>query len=166
MAHVSKIVPCLWFNDEAEAAASFYVGVFEKGSRITRVSHYTTEGQGIHGREPGSVMTVEFELGGSQLTALNGGTQFKFSEAISLQAMCESQDEIDRYWSKLSEGGDPKAQQCGWLKDRYGVSWQIVPSILPELINDTDVQKASRVMRALLQMKKLDLAELKRAHGG
>src|SRR5688572_20136909 len=166
MAHLSKIVPCLWFDSQAEEAAKFYVSVFENDSRITRVSHYTTEGQAIHGREPGSVLTVEFQLVGSRLTALNGGPQFKFSEAISLQAMCESQAELDRYWSQLSAGGDATAQQCGWLKDRFGLSWQIVPSTLPDLINDADPNKASRVMRALLQMKKLDIAALEKAHAG
>lgn len=166
MARVQKIVPCLWFDEQAEQAVNFYVAIFEKDSRVTRVSHYTGEGQTIHGREPGSVMTVEFELAGVSLTALNGGPHFKFNEAVSLQVMCENQAEIDRYWSRLAEGGDVSAQQCGWLKDQFGVSWQIVPAILPELLSDPDVQKASRVMRAILQMKKLDLAELKRAHGG
>lgn len=166
MAHLSKIVPCLWFDNQAESAANFYCAVFEASSRVTRVSHYTTEGQAIHGREPGSVMTVEFQLVGSTLTALNGGPQFKFNEAISLQVLCETQAEIDRYWARLSEGGDPTAQQCGWLKDKFGLSWQIVPAILPELVADNDVQKSSRVMRALLQMKKLDLAALTKAHAG
>jgi predicted 3-demethylubiquinone-9 3-methyltransferase (glyoxalase superfamily) len=166
MAHLPKIVPCLWFDNQAEAAANFYCAVFEASSRVTRVSHYTSEGQAIHGREPGSVMTVEFQLAGSTLTALNGGPAFRFNEAVSLQVMCETQAEIDRYWTRLSEGGDATAQQCGWLKDKFGLSWQIVPAILAELIADNDVQKASRVMRALLQMKKLDIAALNKAHAG
>ena len=164
MASIQKIVPCLWFDHQAEEAATFYVGVFEAGSRITRVSHYTGEGQEIHGQVAGSVMTVSFELAGCALTALNGGPSFKFSEAVSLQVMCDSQAEIDRYTEKLS--ADERAQQCGWLKDKFGLSWQIVPAILPELVGDPDTNKASRVMRAVLQMKKLDIAELQRAHGG
>jgi predicted 3-demethylubiquinone-9 3-methyltransferase (glyoxalase superfamily) len=164
MATIQKIIPCLWFDNQAEEATKFYCSIFE-GSRITRVTHYGKEGQDIHGRPPGSVMTVSFEIAGSQLTALNGGPHFKFSEAISLQVMCDSQDEIDRYWSKLSVGGDPKAQQCGWLKDKFGLSWQIVPAVLPELVGDKDVLKADRTMKAMLQMKKLDIAKLQQAHG-
>ena len=164
MPTIQKIIPSLWFDNQAEEAAKFYCSVFDN-SRITRVAHYGKEGQDIHGRAPGSVMTVEFEILGSSLTALNGGPHFKFSEAISLQVMCDTQDEIDRYWSKLSAGGDPKAQQCGWLKDKFGLSWQIVPTALPALIGDTDVTKADRTMKALLQMKKLDIAKLQQAHG-
>ena len=164
MATIQKIIPCLWFDNQAEEAAKFYCSIFEH-SRITRVTHYGKEGQDVHGRAPGSVMTVSFEIAGTQLTALNGGPHFKFSEAISLQVMCDSQDEIDRYWTKLSVGGDPKAQQCGWLKDKFGLSWQIVPTVLPELMGDKDVLKADRTMKAMLQMKKLDIAKLQQAHG-
>jgi len=164
MATIQKIIPCLWFDNQAEEAAKFYCSIFEH-SRVTRVTHYGKEGQDVHGRAPGSVMTVSFEIAGTQLTALNGGPHFKFSEAISLQVMCDSQDEIDRYWTKLSVGGDPKAQQCGWLKDKFGLSWQIVPAVLPELMGDKDVLKADRTMKAMLQMKKLDIAKLQQAHG-
>lgn len=164
MATVQRITPCLWFDSEAEDAAKFYVSVFEH-SRITRISHYGREGQEIHGRPAGSVLTVDFELDGSRFTALNGGPSFRFSEAVSLQVSCETQEEINRYWAQLSEGGDPKAQQCGWLKDRYGLSWQIVPAMLPALIDDDDPKKADRTMRALLGMKKLDIDALKAAHG-
>jgi predicted 3-demethylubiquinone-9 3-methyltransferase (glyoxalase superfamily) len=164
MSRIQRIAPCLWFQSEAEEAAKFYVSVFER-SRITRISHYGTDGQEIHGRPPGSVLTVDFELDGSSFTALNGGSSFRFTEAISLQVFCETQEEIDRYWAALSEGGDPKAQQCGWLKDRFGVSWQVVPSELPQLIDDTDRRKVDRTLRALLGMKKLDIGALKAAHG-
>ncbi|HKY39156.1 MAG TPA: VOC family protein [Polyangiaceae bacterium] len=166
MATIQKIVPCLWFDTQAEEAVRFYVSVFETDSRILRVSRYTHEGQEIHGRDPGTVMTVEFQLLGCELTALNAGPEFKFSEAISLQVMCDTQPEIDRLWEKLSVGGDAKAQQCGWLKDKFGLSWQIVPSILASLVGDSDVTKAARTMRALLEMKKLDIARLQNAHDG
>jgi predicted 3-demethylubiquinone-9 3-methyltransferase (glyoxalase superfamily) len=164
MAAIQRISPCLWFDNEAEDAAKFYVSIFEH-SRITRISHYGKEGQEIHGKPPGSVLTVVFELDGTTFTALNGGPSFKFNEAISLQVSCETQEEIDRYWEGLSAGGDPKAQQCGWLKDRYGVSWQVIPAILPALIDDENTKKADRTMRALLGMKKLDIDALKTAHG-
>ena len=165
MATIQKITPCLWFDGQAEEAAKFYVGIFDK-SRIHRMSHYTQEGQDVHGRQPGSVMAVDFELAGQSFTALNGGSQFRFNEAISLQVMCDTQDEIDRFWSKLTAGGSPDAQMCGWLKDKFGVSWQIVPKVLPELIGDSDPAKAGRVMKALLQMKRLDIAALKKAYSG
>jgi predicted 3-demethylubiquinone-9 3-methyltransferase (glyoxalase superfamily) len=164
MAAIQRISPCLWFDKEAEDAAKFYVSIFEH-SRITRISHYGKEGQEIHGKPPGSVLTVVFELDGTNFTALNGGPSFKFNEAISLQVSCETQEEIDRYWEGLSAGGDPKAQQCGWLKDRFGVSWQVIPAILPALIDDENTKKADRTMRALLGMKKLDIDALKTAHG-
>lgn len=166
MTTVQKIVPCLWFDDQAEEAAKFYVSVFEKDSRITRISRYTEEGKEVHGRDAGSVLTVEFQLEGCGLTALNGGPQFRFSEAISLQAICDSQQELDYLWEKLSAGGDPKSEQCGWLKDKFGLSWQIVPSNLPGLIADPDIEKAGRTMRAMLGMKKLDMDALQRAHDG
>jgi predicted 3-demethylubiquinone-9 3-methyltransferase (glyoxalase superfamily) len=160
-----KIAPCLWFDHEAEEAATFYVSVF-KNSKVTSVSRYSKAGQDIHGRPPGSVMVVAFELNGQPFTALNGGPAFTFNEAISLQIYCDTQDEIDYYWDRLSKGGDPKAQQCGWLKDRYGVSWQVVPALLNELVKDHESPRAQRVMTALLQMKKLDIAELERAAAG
>jgi predicted 3-demethylubiquinone-9 3-methyltransferase (glyoxalase superfamily) len=165
MATLQKISPCLWFDSQAEEAASFYVSVFEK-SRIVRVSRYGQEGQDVHGQKPGGVMTVVFELAGNSFTALNGGPHFKFNEAISLQVLCETQHEIDAYWDKLSAGGDVTAQQCGWLKDKYGLSWQIVPAQLPDLMADPDPVKAGRTMKAMLKMKKLDIATLKQAHAG
>jgi predicted 3-demethylubiquinone-9 3-methyltransferase (glyoxalase superfamily) len=160
-----KIAACLWFDDQAEAAATFYTSIF-KNSKITKVSRYGEAGQEIHKRPPGSVMTVAFELDGHAFTALNGGPIFKFNEAISFQVNCETQDEVDYYWEKLSAGGDEKAKQCGWLKDKYGVSWQVVPVALVEMISDPDHEKSERVMMALLQMKKLDIAELRRAYAG
>jgi predicted 3-demethylubiquinone-9 3-methyltransferase (glyoxalase superfamily) len=165
MTIVHTITPCLWFDDQAEEAAHFYVGIF-KDSRILALTHYGEAGQEIHGRPPSSVMTVAFELAGQGFTALNGGPVFRFNEAISLQVHCDTQAEIDHHWSRLSAGGDPKAQQCGWLKDRFGVSWQVVPRALPELLADARSEHAQRVMTALLQMQKLDLAALRRAYEG
>ncbi|MGV3570313.1 MAG: VOC family protein [Ramlibacter sp.] len=162
---VSKIVPCLWFDRQGEEAARFYCEVFPR-SRITQVARYGEVGQEIHGGQPGSVMTVAFELAGQAFTALNGGPVFRFNEAVSLQVMCDSQEEIDHYWSALSAGGDPAAQQCGWLKDRFGLSWQVVPKQLLEWILDTDRAKAERTFAAMLQMKKLDIEPLRRAHDG
>jgi predicted 3-demethylubiquinone-9 3-methyltransferase (glyoxalase superfamily) len=155
----SKIAPCLWFDSEAEQAAAFYTGIFPN-SRIVTVSRYTEAGQEFHGKPAGSVMTVVFELDGQAFTALNGGPVFRFNEAISLQVYCETQQEIDHYWEKLSAGGDPQAQQCGWLKDQYGVSWQIVPLPLLDLLNGPDAQKAQRAMSAVLRMKKIEIAQL------
>lgn len=160
-----RIVPCLWFDDQAEEAAGFYTGVFGN-SRIVQVSRYGEAGREVHGRPAGSVMVVAFELDGQAFTALNGGPVFKFNEAISLQVDCETQAEVDHYWGKLSEGGDETAQQCGWLKDKYGVSWQIVPWILIEMLGDPDPRKSERAMAAMLQMKKIDIAALKRAQAG
>jgi predicted 3-demethylubiquinone-9 3-methyltransferase (glyoxalase superfamily) len=165
MSSPQKITPCLWFDDQAEEAARFYAGVF-KNSKILKISRYTEAGREVHGRPPGSVMTVSFELEGQAFTALNGGPVFKFNEAISFQISCETQEEVDHYWYKLSAGGDEKAQQCGWLKDKYGVSWQVVPTILPELLMDPDPAKSRRVMEAMLQMKKLDIAKLRGASAG
>jgi predicted 3-demethylubiquinone-9 3-methyltransferase (glyoxalase superfamily) len=161
----SKIAPCLWFDNQAEEAARFYTGIF-KDSKIVAISRYGEAGQEIHGQKPGTVMTVAFELEGQSFTALNGGPVFKFNEAISLQITCESQEEVDHYWYKLSAGGDEKAQQCGWLKDRFGVSWQVVPKALIEMLLDPDAGKSQRAMTAMLKMKKLDIAELKRAYEG
>ncbi len=165
MTITQKIAPCLWFDDQAEAAAKFYTATF-KNSRIVKIARYGKAGQEIHGRAPGSVMTVAFELEGQSFTALNGGPVFKFNEAISLQIFCNTQAEIDYYWSKLSEGGDEKAQQCGWLKDKYGVSWQVVPAMLPELLDDPDSAKSQRAFKAMLEMKKLDIDRLERAYAG
>ena len=165
MAVTTTITPCLWFDTQAEEAAKFYTSVFEN-SRIVQVSRYGEAGKEVHGRPPGSVMVVAFELGGQAFTALNGGPAFRFNEAISFQVNCETQEEVDHYWQKLSEGGDEQAQQCGWLKDRYGVSWQIVPTALGELLGDPDPVKSGRTMTAMLQMKKLDIAALRRAHRG
>jgi predicted 3-demethylubiquinone-9 3-methyltransferase (glyoxalase superfamily) len=158
-----KIAPCLWFDGQAEAAAAFYTSVF-KNSKIVGTTHYTEVGREIHGRPPGSVMTVAFELAGQSFTALNGGPDFKFNEAISLQVYCDTQDEIDYFWTKLTQGG--QEVECGWLKDKFGVSWQIVPAIIPELFADSDPARSGRVMKALLGMKKLDIAQLKRAYAG
>ena len=159
---MKKITPCLWFDSNAEEAAIFYVSIF-RNSRIGKIARYGEAGHEIHGRKSGTVMTIEFELNGQTFTALNGGPHFKFNEAISLQVYCDTQEEIDYYWEKLSEGGDEKAQQCGWLKDKFGVSWQIVPSMIDEMMSSRDTRVSDRVMNALLRMKKLDIAELKRA---
>lgn len=158
-----RIAPCLWFHDQAEQAAAFYTSIFAN-SRIGRIGRYGEAGHDIHGRPAGSVMTVAFELDGQPFTALNGGPLFKFNEAISLQVFCDTQQEIDHYWHKLANGGDEKAQQCGWLKDQYGLSWQIVPSTLSEMVGDPSSAKSERVMNAMLGMKKLDIAKLKRAY--
>jgi predicted 3-demethylubiquinone-9 3-methyltransferase (glyoxalase superfamily) len=160
---MQKITPCLWFDSNAEEAAKFYTSVF-KDSKIGKIARYGEAGREVHGRPAGSVMTVEFEINGQTFTALNGGPVFKFNEAVSFQVMCKTQAEIDDYWDKLSQGGDPEAQQCGWLKDKYGLSWQIVPTILAELMTDQDSQVSDNVMEALLKMKKLDIEALKRAY--
>jgi len=165
MKFAQRIAPCLWFDDQAEAAAKFYTAIF-RNSKIVKTARYGEAGREIHGRPPGSVMTVAFELEGQSFTALNGGPIFKFNEAISLQVFCESQEEIDYYWNKLSEGGDEKAQQCGWLKDKFGVSWQVVPAKLPELLTDPDSAKSQRAFQAMLKMKKLDIDQLGRAYAG
>jgi predicted 3-demethylubiquinone-9 3-methyltransferase (glyoxalase superfamily) len=162
---VQKITPCLWFDDQAEEAVAFYTSIF-KNSKVVAVSRYGEAGKEIHGRPAGSVMTVAFELEGQTFTALNGGPVFKFNEAVSLQVDCQTQAEVDHYWKKLSEGGDPSAQQCGWLKDRYGLSWQIVPRVLIEMLMDPDAGKSQRVMTAMLRMKKIDIEELRRAFAG
>jgi predicted 3-demethylubiquinone-9 3-methyltransferase (glyoxalase superfamily) len=154
-----KITPNLWFDTEAEDAASFYTSVFER-SRIVTVTHYTEAGP----REAGTVMTVEFELDGQRFVAINGGPQFTFDEAVSFQITCETQDEVDHYWQRLSEGG--KEGPCGWLKDRYGLSWQVVPTGMEELFADPDPQRAQRAMKAMLGMSKLDLAALRSAADG
>jgi predicted 3-demethylubiquinone-9 3-methyltransferase (glyoxalase superfamily) len=160
-----KITPCLWFDDQAEEAVAFYTAVFQD-SRILAVSRYGEAGHAIHGRPAGSVMTIDFELGGQAFTALNGGPVFRFNEAVSFQVRCETQEEVDYYWEELSAGGDETAQECGWLKDRFGLSWQVVPSVLPEMIRDPESEASRRAMEAMLRMKKLDIAELQRAYAG
>ena len=151
------VTPCLWFDTEGEAAATFYCEVFPR-SRITRVTRYSEAGP----REAGTVMTVEFELDGQPWVALNGGPEFTFNEAISFQVMCEDQAEVDRYWDRLgADGGQPGP--CGWIKDRFGVSWQVVPTEMDKLLADPDPERARRAMAAMLQMGKLDIAELRRA---
>lgn len=157
-----KITPCLWFDHQAEEAAAFYTGIFPN-SRITSVSRFPDAGQEVHGQPAGSVMTVSFELDGQPFVALNGGPAFHFSEAVSLQIHCVDQADVDYYWDQLSAGGDERAQQCGWLKDRYGLSWQVVPTVLLALMQHPDPATTRRVMQALLQMKKLDIEGLKQA---
>lgn len=156
-----KITPCLWFDTQAEDAAKFYASVF-KNSKIGKISRYGKAGQDVHGKKSGSVMVVEFEIDGQPFVALNGGPQFKFSEAISLQVHCDTQDEIDYFWSALSKDGHEGP--CGWLKDKYGLSWQVVPTALPQMM--TDPEKSERVMNAFLKMKKFDLAKLRLAYEG
>jgi predicted 3-demethylubiquinone-9 3-methyltransferase (glyoxalase superfamily) len=153
---MQKITPCLWFDTQGEEAARFYTSVFPN-SRVLKVTHYGSAGP----RPEGTVMTVEFELDGRQFTALNGGPEFTFSEAVSFEVSCEDQEEVDFYWDRLSEGGEQGP--CGWLKDRFGLSWQIVPTALPRLLGDADTEKAQRVMAAMLQMRKIDVEELERA---
>ncbi len=161
----SRIAPCLWFDGKAEEAAKFYTAIFSN-SKIVAISRYGEAGQEAHGQKPGSVMTVSFELEGQTFTALNGGPVFQFSPAISFQVTCDSQAEVDHYWGKLSDGGEDKYQQCGWLQDRFGVSWQVVPRVLPDLLMNPDPAKSERAMKAMLKMKKLDIAELQRAASG
>lgn len=165
MATIKKITPNLWFDTEAEDAAKFYTSIFKR-SKISRVSRYTNAGKEIHKKEPGSVMTVEFVLAGQSFVALNGGPDFKFNESISFAINCDDQKEIDYFWDKLSSGGDPKAQQCGWLKDKFGLSWQIVPEVLDELMADEDHEKVERTVDAMFKMKKLNIEELEAAAAG
>jgi predicted 3-demethylubiquinone-9 3-methyltransferase (glyoxalase superfamily) len=154
---MQKITPFLWFDRQAQEAANFYTSIF-KNSKIVRISRYGEAGSG----PKGSVMTVEFELDGQKFIALNGGPHFKFTEAISFSVYCKTQDEVDDYWSKLSEGGEEGP--CGWLKDKYGLSWQINPTILGEMLSDPDPEKSKRVMQAMLKMKKIDIEGLKKAY--
>jgi predicted 3-demethylubiquinone-9 3-methyltransferase (glyoxalase superfamily) len=165
MATIQRIAPCLWFDTQAEDAARYYAAIFPN-SRINQVARYPDEGKQITGKAAGSVMTVEFELDGQPFTALNGGPHFKFNEAVSLQVNCHTQQEIDYYWEKLSAGGDPNAQQCGWLKDKFGLSWQIVPTMMRELFADHESAGARRTMAAMLKMRKLDIAEAQSAYNG
>ena len=162
---IQKITPCLWFDNQAEEAVHFYTSIF-RDSRIRKVTRYGKEGFEIHGRPEGTVMVVEFEIEGQTFTALNGGPIFTFNEAVSFQVRCETQEELDYYWGRLSEGGDEKAHACGWLKDRYGVSWQIVPGVLAKLVGDADSDKSQRAMKAMLQMKKIDIEAIRKAYDG
>ncbi|MDC3957432.1 VOC family protein [Polyangium jinanense] len=160
-----RITPFLWFDTQAEEAVKFYTSVFPN-SRIVTTTRYSKESAQMSGRAEGSVMTMGFQLDGQDFTAINGGPQFTFSGAISFVVHCESQDEVDHYWNRLTEGGDEKAQQCGWLRDRFGVSWQVVPKQLVELLSDPDPNRARRATMAMLGMKKLDIAALQKAAAG
>jgi predicted 3-demethylubiquinone-9 3-methyltransferase (glyoxalase superfamily) len=160
---LQRITPFLWFDSQAEEAANFYVSIF-RNARVREASRYDEAASKASGRPKGSVMTVAFELDGQEFIALNGGPMFKFTEAISFVVNCETQAEVDHYWDKLTAGG--QEVQCGWLKDRFGVSWQVVPTVLTELLQDKDPEKAKRVMAAMLQMKKLSIDGLKRAYEG
>ena len=165
MPTLKKIVPCLWFDRQAEEAVETYTSIFPN-SRIITTSRYGEAGHEIHGMPAGTVMTVEFELDGHGFTAMNGGPAFRFTEAVSFQVNCADQAEIDYYWDRLTDGGDPAAQQCGWLKDRFGLSWQVGSESMYALLNDPDRARAERAMAALLQMKKIDLEALRRAAEG
>jgi predicted 3-demethylubiquinone-9 3-methyltransferase (glyoxalase superfamily) len=158
---MQKITPCLWFDDKAEEAVNFYVSIF-KDSKIGRIARYGEAGAEVSGRPQGTVMTVDFQLEGQDFLALNGGPLFKFTEAISFIVNCETQQEIDEMWEKLSKGGEKGP--CGWLKDKYGLSWQIVPPVLAEMFQDINAEKTEKVMKAMLQMKKLDIKTLKQAY--
>jgi predicted 3-demethylubiquinone-9 3-methyltransferase (glyoxalase superfamily) len=160
---MQKITPFLWFDDKAEEAANFYVSLF-KNSKIGDIARYDEAGAKAAGRPKGSVMVIEFQLEGQEFVGLNGGPHFKFTEAVSFVVNCETQREVDEFWEKLSEGGEES--QCGWLKDKYGLSWQIVPTVLSKMLKDKDPQKAKRVMEAMLQMKKIDIKTLKLAYEG
>jgi len=157
---MQKITPFLWFDIQAEEAAKFYTSVF-KNSKIKNSTKYDEEASKAAGRPKGSVMTVEFELDGQAFVALNGGPHFKFTEAVSFVIDCKSQEEVDYYWEKLTDGGEEV--QCGWLKDKFGLSWQVVPSVLNEMLTDKDPEKSKRAMKAMLQMKKIDIAGLRKA---
>ena len=165
MPTLNKIVPCLWFDSQAEEAARYYVSIF-KNSELGTITRYGKEGFEIHKKPEGSVMTVSFYLDGQEFTALNGGPIFKFNEAVSLEVRCKDQAEIDYYWEKLGAGGDPKAQQCGWLKDKYGLSWQVVSADWVDMMANATSAQAERMMKAMLPMKKFDMAALKRAFDG
>ncbi len=160
---MQKITPFLWFDDKAEEAARFYASLFDD-SEVGNISRYGDEGAEVSGRPKGTVMTVAFRLHGQEFIALNGGPYFKFTEAISLLVDCKTQQEVDELWEKLSEGGEKS--QCGWLKDKYGLSWQIVPTVLGEMLQDKDPEKSKRVMTAMLQMKKIDIKALRQAYEG
>lgn len=158
-----KIIPNLWFDHQAEEAARFYTSIFDNSS-LGKMTHYDSATAAMAGRPEGSVLTVEFQLDGQSFVALNGGPMFSFSEAVSFIVDCETQEEVDYFWQALTEGGEES--QCGWLKDRYGLSWQVVPTFLNDLLNDSDSEKSQRVTKALLGMRKLDIAALQRAYDG
>ena len=162
---MNRIRTCLWFDTQAEEAARFYTSVF-RDATMGAVERYPDVGQEITGKAPGSVMTVEFEINGHPFIGLNGGTQFRFNESVSFEIDCADQAEVDYYWDKLTAGGDPAAQQCGWLKDKFGVSWQVVPRALAQMLGDPDKTKSERAFQAMLQMKKLDVDALQRAFEG
>lgn len=165
MQATTKITTCLWFASEATEAANYYTSIFKDGE-ILRTTYYGSEGKEVHGMDEGTVLTVEYTIGGNKFMNLNGGDAgFKFNEATSFVVYCDTQEEIDYFWERLGEGGDPKAQQCGWLKDKYGVSWQITPPLLDELIASHDKETAAKAMRAMLKMKKINIQELKDAVG-
>ncbi|MDB5133574.1 MAG: hypothetical protein JWP37_177 [Mucilaginibacter sp.] len=159
-----KITTNLWFDKQAEEAVDFYISVFKNARKTGRVSHYAKDGHVMHGLKAGAVMTLEFEIEGQTFMALNAGPIFKFNEAVSFIVNCENQGEVDYYWEKLSQGGDEKAQVCGWLKDKFGLSWQIVPTVLQDMLQDKDAEKTNNVMAALMKMQKLDIAALKEAY--
>jgi predicted 3-demethylubiquinone-9 3-methyltransferase (glyoxalase superfamily) len=165
MAAIQKITPFLWFDNQAEEAAKYYVSIF-KNSKIGNISRYGEAGKDVHKRPPGSVLVVEFTLEGQRFMALNGGPQFKFNEAISLLIGCKDQAEIDYYWDKLTRGGDPAAQQCGWLKDKYGVSWQVALEGMEQLVGDPSDPGSQRAMEAMMEMRKIDVAKLEEARAG
>jgi predicted 3-demethylubiquinone-9 3-methyltransferase (glyoxalase superfamily) len=165
MQPIAKITPCLWFHERAEEAANFYVGVFPD-SRIHAMSRYGEAGREIHGKQPGEVLTIAFELSGQPFTILNGSPAFPFGPAISMQVSCDTQDEIDYFWERLGDGGDESARQCGWVQDKYGLSWQVVPSIMNELLDPSMPGRSNRVLAALMPMKKLDIAKLRQAAQG
>ncbi|KAH6663578.1 Glyoxalase/Bleomycin resistance protein/Dihydroxybiphenyl dioxygenase [Plectosphaerella plurivora] len=159
---ISPLTTCLWFDGQAEEAAQLYTSVFPN-SRITHRQHYTGVAQDVHGQQPGSLMVIEFSLDGHKFVGLNGGPMFKHSEAVSFMVDCDDQAEIDHYWEKLGEGGDPNRRQCGWLADKFGVAWQVIPKALKEMMSSDDKEAAGRVTAAMMQMKKMELAELRKA---
>ncbi|KAJ4157567.1 hypothetical protein NW754_009212 [Fusarium falciforme] len=164
---IGKISTCLWFENQAEEAANYYVSIFAPDSKITTIQRYSEAGKEQHGREPGSVMVVEFDLRGHHFVALNGGpAPWKFSEAISLMVDCKDQAEVDHFWEKLGEGADHSRQQCGWLGDKFGIAWQVVPTALKEMLSSGDKAAADRATVAMMKMKKLDIAELEKAFKG
>jgi predicted 3-demethylubiquinone-9 3-methyltransferase (glyoxalase superfamily) len=161
---MQKITPFLWFGHEAEEAAKFYTSIF-KNSKIGRILRYDEEAASKSGRPAGSVLTIEFEIEGQKFVALNGGPQFKFNESVSFVVNCETQKEVDYFWEKLTADGGEESQ-CGWLKDKFGLSWQVTPTVLIDMLHDKDSEKAERVMKAMLQMQKIDIEKLKAAYGG
>jgi predicted 3-demethylubiquinone-9 3-methyltransferase (glyoxalase superfamily) len=161
---MQKITPFLWFDSQAEEAAKFYTSVF-KNSKIGRILRYDEASAKAAGRPAGSVLTVEFEIGGQKFTALNGGPQFKFNESVSFVVNCKTQEEVDYFWEKLTTGGGQESE-CGWLKDKFGLSWQVTPTVLIDMLNDKDPKKAGRVMKAMMQMQKIEINKLKTAYAG